>query len=157
MKNEITIPKALLGILLFGGIAVPCLVLFYLALHDLIDSLIHLPIVIEFRRGAMYGLGAGIVTLSVFLGFIVLLFHRRISVKAENRMGKGIVVGLVLTFMFPILAGFVIPKFIEDENYHRCEKAEPKYSWPIFRTHIYTDSQQDCDQLIREKIKNNEY
>ncbi|ASA56152.1 hypothetical protein [Vibrio gazogenes] len=157
MKEEITIPKALLGMILFGSVGTPCLILFCLSIYNLVDDFMSSPAIIEYERGALYGLGAGIVLLSVFSGFIVLLLYRKISPKAESRMSKGMALGLILIFTLPIVSGFILPSFIEAKGYQRCDKAERRASWPIYRTHIYTDNRQACERLIEEKQQAGRY
>ncbi|WNJ96281.1 hypothetical protein RND59_04060 [Vibrio ruber] len=156
MKEETTISQILVGLLISGSLALFSLLYFGFSLFDLVNHFIHPSTVIEYNRGAMYGIG-GIGLLSFFCGFLVLLFYRKLSPKAESRMGKGIIIGIILMFIFPIVSNFTVPTFIENTGYQRCEKAESRVSWPIFRVHIYTDSQQICEQLIEEKKQAGRY
>ncbi|ASA56151.1 DUF1240 domain-containing protein [Vibrio gazogenes] len=151
MKEEVSISKLLLALLFFACFALFAFLAFGIALFQLIDNFIELPDVIEFDRGAMYGFGGGVGLSSFCIGFVILIFYRRISPKAESRIGKGIIYGLVLMFILPIFSSFTIPYLIESKGYIRCESAEYRPSWPIFRAHIYSDSQQVCKQLIEEK------
>ncbi|KUJ00846.1 hypothetical protein [Vibrio sp. MEBiC08052] len=150
MKEEVTIPKLLLALLFFLGFALFAFLAFGIALYQLIDSLIELPSVIEFDRGAMYGFGGGIGLSSFCVAFVILIFYRKISPAAESRIGKGIIYGLVLMFILPIVSGFTIPYLIKNHDYQRCEKAEYQPSWPIFRAHFYTDTSATCQQLVQE-------
>ncbi|QMV13199.1 hypothetical protein [Vibrio spartinae] len=156
MKEETTTSQILIGLLISGSLALFSLIYFTFSLFNLVEHFIHPSTVIEYNRGAMYGIG-GIGLLSFFCGFLVLLFYRKLSPKAESRMGKGIIIGIILMFIFPLVSNFTVPSLIENSGYQRCEKAERRASWPIFRIHIYTDNRQVCEQLIEEKQQTGRY
>ncbi|SIO93503.1 hypothetical protein [Vibrio spartinae] len=157
MKGKTNILNLIFVSLLSTALAIFGFVYFYSASNDLFHSINNLSPVIQYQRGAMYGLGGGISFSCLVITFSILIFYKKIPFKIEKKLMKIFFTGLVLMLVVPVLTGIIIPHIIEGKGYQRCEKAERRASWPIFRIHIYTDNRQVCEQLIEEKQQSGRY
>ena len=148
--QEISVWLLVFGTVMFLILSVFGFFLFYVGMSDLVIGFQQNNEVIYFDKGAMYGLGVGI---SLFVFFIVVIhegiLQRSLSEKKAVIFTRIMIVGLVISFILPQVAYFVVSEIIDDIHYLECDV--PTNAWPVYKTLVYTDTEQTCLRLIEEK------
>jgi len=124
--------------------------IFFTSIYDLVMAIQQTNDVIYFNKGGMYGLGGGI---GLFVFFIMIVqvgvFKRPLPEKIEAFFVKTFLVGMAIMFVLPHVAYFVVSEIIDDIHYLECDV--PTNAWPVYKTLVYTDTEQTCLRLIEEK------
>ncbi len=144
------------GVLLFVSMAIFGPIWFFVSITASISALIDSQAVITFNKGAMYMLGGGISASFFSVGAVYfILYSRKVPEKIEPILIKGVIVGLLIMFIFPQIAHFSISKIIEKRKYIVCEAVS--YRWLMYKNYAYTKSQEECAELVNQKEITNRY
>ena len=139
-----------LSVAFFLILALSSLTWFTVSIVGFISQFIVNDSVIEFDKGAMYMLGAGLSCLLLTAGGIVQgLLGKTLTPKMLSLFTRGIVGSLILMFGFPQLTHYVVANYAQQRNYSVCSDAT--YRWLLYSKFYYTKNKLSCDELVRKK------
>ncbi|VAW86540.1 hypothetical protein MNBD_GAMMA17-2279 [hydrothermal vent metagenome] len=149
-KDAPSIMVKLTSFLFFIFFTVACYLWFIVSSYDTFNSLFSEKLVVDFSKGAMYALGAGIASLLiVFIAAYQSIKKCELSKKQEGIVVKALILSIILMFVFPIIAHFSVNKMTVAKGYYECE--EMSYQWLLYRKIVYVKNDVVCSNLIRDK------
>ena len=143
----------ILSTLLFVLLPVACLVWFGSSLNNLVSDLMNMSNIITFDKGSMYMLGAGVGALS-FSVIVVYsaIFQRKVSFSVEKLVIKIALISIVVMFVLPHAAHFLINNVISDNGYQECEPLS--HRGLRYSKYVFTQDEEICINLVAEKALN---
>ncbi len=123
---------------------------FVLNFSQLIEQFVSNASLIEFNKGAFYGLGSGI----GLGGITYALVHQNIlKFSLDNRffnmMPAVMVFGVFISLLLPPIAHYSLEYILENRGYMICDL--DSYQWRMYRTFYYVSDVDTCTNLIESK------
>lgn len=127
------------------------IVSFMTSCYDLADHFINNTKVIILNRGATAGLGGAIALFPfIFVSLLVGVMKKPVTQIMQNVFGYGMIIGIPLMFLLPIVSFITISTYASNEGYISCDEAEYKYSRLASKTVYYTKDDTTCTELVEE-------
>ena len=103
-----------------------------------------------FDRGIYYLVGCSILfAVFTFLGFYHLKNKKSLSDVASKKIGKILIIGMVLIVLLPAIASLLVPAIGKKYDYFSCPAASDQNLWVIFRSTYYVRSEDICISLAK--------
>jgi hypothetical protein len=141
----------LVGCLLFSLMFLWSFWWFALNFSQLIEQFTSNASLIEFNKGAFYGLGAGIGLAVATYGMV----HQNIlKFSLDSRfftktIPAVMVSGVFISFLLPPIAHYSLEYILENRGYMICDL--DSHQWRMYRTFYYVSDVDTCTNLIESK------
>jgi len=146
--DSVSITTKIFSFLFFVMLTIGSFWWFTASSYGTLHSLFHGDEAVHFSKGAMYSLGVGIVLLLlILLGAYQNVKKTDLSKSQTKLVTKAFVLSIVMTFVFPIVAHFVINTMTAEKGYFECK--EMSYQWLLYKNIVYVNDQAVCTDLIR--------
>ena len=130
------------------------IVSFGISIYHLADHFINDTPTIIFDRGGAFGFGGFIALFPSSIGILLLgVLKKPLTRTIQRTFGYGMVVGIAIMLLLPIVSSIAISVYAERKEYISCDEAEKKNIWPIYRTNYYTVDEGTCADLVAEVKK----
>ena len=136
------------SIFFFFVLAIGGLFFFGYNAFSLIRELVEESQVIFFNKGSVYFFG-GALGLAVMTYWLVRNAVGSPMPESQNHIISYILIGtLILMFVLPHIAHYMIDDYLENKGYQICEEAS--YQWMYYREIVFTASQEVCAETVAE-------
>jgi len=146
LDNNSLIAK-LAGFMFFAVLAVASFAWFICSGYGTFHSFLENRDAVFFSKGAMYGLGSGLVALLLilFAGYQNVR-KSKLSKSQERWMTRLLLLGFAVMFIFPLIAHWGVNSVAVQKGYFEC--SEMSYQWLLYKSVVYVNGQDVCTSLI---------
>lgn len=137
-------PAKCVTVFVFALFSLCSLLAFIYFSYEVSKSLLLKEALIEFNKGAMYILGVGLGSGLLVIFMIHELTGREISHSYNKKATRFAVMSLVLMFMFPVVADYIVSSKINRMGYVFCDTKS--YQWLHVKNKVYGADVDMCNR-----------
>lgn len=135
------------GLLMFSLITVACFSWFVWSAYNIAYQIVFGSNVVNFDKGSLYMLGAGIGLAA--LTFAVLyegVMRRELTKNVTKNITRSALIGVAVMFLLPNLSHYLTSSHLNDKSYIICDEAS--YQWLFYKKVVYTSNESTCNNLL---------
>ncbi|NOQ78393.1 MAG: hypothetical protein GQ546_03225 [Gammaproteobacteria bacterium] len=137
-------------VFVFALISIGALIAFGYYALDVVLGLIYREDIIEFNKGAMYMLGAGLSAGLLTFFMVHELKGREVSKSYNKKATRLAMIFIGFIFLFPQLVDYVISYKVRDIDYIFCENRS--YQWLHAQNKVFGINDEACENFKTNKI-----